>query len=72
MTDSKGAARCAKCIRAKSIGTKMQLGERRPAIAKRLTMEICRMLRDETVATVSAFGRALDYPRSGVAQPLPL
>jgi hypothetical protein len=40
-----------------------------PAIAKRLTMEIYRMLRGEMVPVVivSGSGRALDYPKSGTA-----
>jgi hypothetical protein len=37
------------------------------AIAKRLTMEIYRMLRGEIAPTVTGFGRALNCPASGVA-----
>jgi hypothetical protein len=66
MTDNKGAA-----VREMHTGEKylqkMQLGDDAPAVAKRLTMGIYRMLRGETAPTVSGFGRALDYPRSGLA-----
>jgi hypothetical protein len=44
---------------------KMQLEDDAPAVAKRLTTGIYRMLRGETAPTVSRFGRALDYPRPG-------
>jgi hypothetical protein len=37
------------------------------AIAKRLTMEIYRMLRGEITQTATGFGRSLSYPASGVA-----
>jgi hypothetical protein len=66
MTDSTGAA-----FRAIGTGEKithtMRLGDDPAAIAKRLTMEIYRMLRGETAPTVTGFGRALNCPASGVA-----
>jgi hypothetical protein len=66
MTDSTGAA-----VRDSHTGEaythKIQLGDDAGAIARRLTMEIYRMLRGETAPSVSGFGRAIDYPRSGVA-----
>jgi hypothetical protein len=45
----------------------MQPGDDAPAIAKRLTMKIYRMLRGETAQTATGFGRVLNYPASGVA-----
>jgi hypothetical protein len=44
----------------------MRDGDDAGAIAKRLTMEIYRMLRGETAQTATGFGRALNYPKSGV------
>jgi hypothetical protein len=66
MTDSKGAA-----VRERQSGEtythKMQPGEDAEVIAKRLTLEIYRMLRGETAAPATGFGRALNYPAGGVA-----
>jgi len=63
MTDSKGAP-------ARSLNTgekilhKMRDADDAPAIAKRLTREVCRMLRGETAPTVTEFNRATGYPPS--------
>jgi hypothetical protein len=43
----------------------MSAGDDAKAIAKRLTLEIFRMLGNEPAAT--GFNRAISYPRSGVA-----
>jgi hypothetical protein len=44
----------------------MQLGDDARAIAKQRTMKIYRMLRSETPQTATGFGRAINYPASGV------
>jgi hypothetical protein len=64
MTDSKGAP-----VRDLNSGEKilhtMQDGDDAPAIAKRLTMKIYRMLRGESGP--AGFARAINYPAPGVA-----
>jgi len=65
MTDGKSAP-------ARSLNTgekilrKMRDGHEAPAIAKRLTREVCRVLRGETAPTVTEFNRAIGYPPSGM------
>ena len=65
MTDGKSAP-------ARSLNTgekilhKMRDGDDAPAIAKRLTREVCRVLRGETAPTVTEFNRAIGYPPSGM------
>jgi hypothetical protein len=65
MTDSKGAP-----VRSPNIGEKilhkMRDGDDAPAIAKRLTMEVYRMLRGEIAPTATEFDRAISYPLSGM------
>ena len=65
MTDSRGAA-----VRDRQSGEKylhkMKPGDRAEAIAKRMTLQIYRMLRGETERT-AAFNRPLNYSRNGVA-----
>ena len=66
MTDSKGAA-----VRGLTTGEPvkhtMRPGDEAPAIAKRLTLEIYRMLRGETAQTATGFNRAISYRASGIA-----
>jgi hypothetical protein len=61
MTDSKGAP-----VRSLNTGEKiprkMRDGDDAPAIAKRLTMEVYRMLRGETAPTATEFDRAISHP----------
>jgi hypothetical protein len=66
MADSTGAA-----VRRPSNGEKithrMHPAEDARIVACRLTLEIYRILRGETAATATGFGRKINYPRSVVA-----
>jgi hypothetical protein len=64
MTDSKAAS-----VRNTNTGEKilhkMNFGDDASAIAKRLTMEIYRMLRGETLQSATGFNRRIEYQNMG-------
>jgi hypothetical protein len=66
MTDSTGVP-VRKMQSGEKYTHKMKEGEDDRQIASRLTREIYHMLRGETAATATGFGRAINYPTSGVA-----
>jgi hypothetical protein len=65
MTDSKGVP-VRRTDSGEKIVHKMKEGDDDRRIASRLTLETYHMLRGETAATATGFGRAINYPKSGV------
>jgi hypothetical protein len=65
MTDS-GGARVRSLNTSEKMLHKMRDGDDAGAIAKRLTMEIYRMLRGEAVQSATGFNRAISYPPTGM------